>query len=68
MEYRGYLIRPLPAVPTSYNVVTAGQGGKIPAVLDSLFTSPTIAKEAVDDYLRKKEEESNVKASRQTRG
>lgn len=68
MEYRGYIIKPLVAVPTSYHVATAGQGGKIPAVLDSLFTTPTIAKAAIDDYLNKKEEESNAKASRQARG
>lgn len=50
-EYRGFLIGPYKVTPTSYSVATSGQGGKIPKVLESLFTSTGLAKTAIDDYL-----------------
>lgn len=53
--YKGYIIKPYKLMPSSYCVATAGQGGKIPAVLDGLFTSVGIAKEIVDKYLEQKE-------------
>lgn len=59
-EYRGYQIKPDSKFPSNYIVVTAGRGGKIPAVLDSLFTTPSIAKETIDIYLLGKD---NGKAS-----
>lgn len=65
IEYKGYQIKPHAVVPTSYIVVTAGQGGKIPAVLDSLFTTSTYAKEAIDAYLIKREGVKNAKTSSQ---
>jgi negative regulator of replication initiation len=51
--YKGYQIKPHKIMPTCYVVVTDGKGGKIPAVLDSLFTSTGIAKETIDNYLAK---------------
>lgn len=54
-EYKGYLIKPAFKSPTSYCVATAGQGGKIPAVLNGLFTSVGIAKEIIDAYVEEKE-------------
>lgn len=66
IEYKGYQIKPHSLIPTSYVVATSGQGGKIPNVLDGLFTSPTIAKSVIDDYVAKKEE-TNAKTNRQTR-
>ena len=51
IEYKGYLIKPDRDVPTCYVVVTAGKGGKIPNVLDGLFTSPVYAKDAIDKYV-----------------
>jgi hypothetical protein len=55
IEYKGFLITPNRLMPTCYGVATAGQGGKIPKVLESLFTSPSLAKFAIDDYIELKE-------------
>jgi len=54
IEYKGYQIKPHKEVPTMYIVVTAGQGGKIPACLEGGFTTPTLAKEVIDSYTTKK--------------
>lgn len=54
-EYKGYLIKPNKLMPSSYCVATAGQGGKIPAVLEGLFTSVGIAKDLIDAYTISKE-------------
>lgn len=53
-EYKGYLIKPEKDVPSHYVVVTAGQGGKIPDVLSSLYTTRQYAKDAIDLYLSTK--------------
>lgn len=50
-EYKGYLIKPSKVSPMNYAVATAGQGGKIPVVLDSLYTSVGVAMQAIDEYL-----------------
>lgn len=50
-EYKSYQIKPHKQFPNNYIVVTAGQGGKIPAVLDTLFTSRQYAIDAIDLYL-----------------
>lgn len=55
IEYKGFHIKPHKELPLSYIVVTAGQGGKIPDVLSSHFTTPTYAKENIDKYLNTKE-------------
>lgn len=65
MEYQGYLIKAYAPSPMLYNVATAGQGGKIPKMLESLFTSTGIAKAAIDEYLAIKESK-NGKASSQS--
>jgi hypothetical protein len=57
VEYQGYQIKPHREVPTNYIVVTAGKGGKIPNVLDGLFTTPAYAKHAIDNYLASKVKE-----------
>jgi hypothetical protein len=54
ISYEGYYIKPHPHNPKSVVVVTQGQGGKIPACLDGLFTSVGIAKQAIDQYLPNK--------------
>lgn len=54
MEYRGYIIKPSKSMPTLYQVATAGQGGKIPSVLDGLFTSTGIIKSIIDNYVESK--------------
>lgn len=52
--YKGFQIKPHKNHPMSYTVATDGKGGKIPAVLDSMFTSVGIAKEIIDTYLNEK--------------
>lgn len=57
ISYNGYDIKPHKEVPTNYIVVTSGKGGKIPNVLDGLFTTTVYAKEAIDKYLATKVKE-----------
>jgi hypothetical protein len=52
--YSGYQIKPVKETPTLYHVVTDGKGGKIPNVLDSMFTTRQYAKDAIDSYLESK--------------
>lgn len=52
--YKGYQIKPHKAIPTSYIVVTDGKGGKIPDILSGMYTSPVVAKLAIDQYVDKK--------------
>ena len=59
-EYKGFHIKPHKELPFSYIIVTAGQGGKIPDVLSSHYTTPTIAKEQIDKYLSTKVEQKPV--------
>lgn len=58
MEYKGYLINPDKTYPSLLKIAVKGQGGKIPNVLDSLFTSLGTAKSAIDGYLLTKEMKS----------
>lgn len=53
--YKGYIIKPAKISPMNFIVVTEGQGGKIPNVLDSLFTSEGIAMATIDAYLEARE-------------
>lgn len=55
LEYRGYYIKPYKLMPSSYNIATVGKGGKIPAVLEGLFTSVGIAKDCINAYILTKE-------------
>lgn len=50
-EYKSYQIKPHKQYPNNFIVVTAGQGGKIPAILETMFTSRQYAMEAIDLYL-----------------
>lgn len=52
--YKGYQIKPHSKFPNNYIVVTDGKGGKIPAVLDTMFTSTGLAMREVDKYLSRK--------------
>lgn len=56
--YEGYEIKPHREVPTSYIVVTAGKGGKIPNILGGLYTTPSYAKEAIDKYIETKKKDT----------
>lgn len=53
-SYKGYLIQPHKQYPRMLYVATEGQGGKIPNVLTSLFTSYLVAMEAIDKYVEDK--------------
>ena len=54
IEYKEYQIKVSKEFPNCVLVVTAGRGGKIPDVLSGLFTSPSVAKVAIDTYLELK--------------
>lgn len=64
MIYKNYIIKPDKAFPSSLVVATEGQGGKIPAVLEGLFTSYLVAKTSIDTYLETKvrKNEASVKS------
>lgn len=65
--YRGYQVKASPQNPTSLIVVTDGKGGKIPSVLDGMYTSFNIAQRAIDTYLNNKElKETDGKKSNKT--
>lgn len=51
MNHKGYTIKPHAPFPSLYVVVTQGQGGSIPKVLESYFTTTTAAIDAIDKYL-----------------
>lgn len=52
--YEGYQIKPQKEVPTCYVIAYDGKGGSIPNALDGLFTSPSLAVQAIDRYLQSK--------------
>lgn len=59
-EYRGYIIKADKTHPSNCVIVTAGRGGKIPNVLDGLFTSVRVGMQAVDKYLMGKPEKDVI--------
>lgn len=59
-EYRGYIIKADKQHPSNCVIVTAGRGGKIPNVLDGLFTSVRVGMQAVDKYLMGKPEKDVI--------
>lgn len=50
-EYRGYIVRPHLNNPRSLIIVSPGRGGKLPKVLEGLFTDRNTAYQAIDIYL-----------------
>jgi hypothetical protein len=54
IEYKGYQIKPHAQNPTNYIVVTAGKGGKIPDIMNGMFTHPTLIKKLIDAYQESK--------------
>ena len=65
--YRGYQIKPSPLAPNSLIVVTDGKGGKIPSVLEGMYTHSNIAQRDIDLYLDNKElKETDGKKSNKT--
>lgn len=55
IEYKGYQIKPHKEFTTSYVIATVGKGGKIPNVMDGMFTSTGLCKTVIDYYLEGKE-------------
>lgn len=71
ISYKGYYIKPHSSFPSSFIIVTEGQGGRIPDVMKGLFTSTGIAKTLVDSYLEEKakvKERANASKTRATSG
>lgn len=54
ITYKDYLIKSDKHFPSMLVIVTSGQGGKIPKVMESLFTSVGEAKGVIDSYLEGK--------------
>lgn len=63
-EYKGYQIKPFNPVPSSYVIVTAGKGGKIPNVMEGVFTTRAIAMQLIDQYVTAKETENDQKGNK----
>ena len=55
MIHKGYIIKNHPKTPPLKIVVTEGRGGKIPAELSGMYTTETLARDAIDKYVHKKE-------------
>lgn len=54
VEYKDYQIKPHKEFPGQVIIVTAGRGGKIPDVMNGMFTSIGTAKGVIDTYLESK--------------
>lgn len=54
ISYKGYYIKQNQKVPNLHFIVTEGRGGKIPNMLDGMFTSPSVAQKMIDRYLETK--------------
>lgn len=61
-EYQGYQIKPHKQHPKSYIIVTMGKGGKIPAIMEGLFTDRHTAMRIIDSYLASKPRKENKDA------
>lgn len=55
LVYKDYIIKSDSNFPTMLLIVTTGQGGKIPKVMESLFTSVGEAQNVIDSYLEGKQ-------------
>jgi hypothetical protein len=52
--YKGFIIKPASNSPSLLSVATEGRGGKIPKLLEGLFTSHNTVKHTIDLYLESK--------------
>lgn len=62
-EYKGYYIKNDNKTPQLVSVVTVGKGGKIPNVLQGLFTSEKLAMDTIDRYVNGKKDGETVSKS-----
>ena len=63
MNYKGYLITATKGLGSAYEIATEGRGGKIPKIMEGLFTSRGTAMQVIDFYLDSKEKSLNDKES-----
>lgn len=63
MNYKGYLITSAPQSPSLFRVATEGQGGKIPNILQGLFTSRHVVMQLIDGYVEYQKGADNGKTS-----
>lgn len=68
MEYKGYLITPASSGAKCYSIATAGRGGKIPDVMQGVFTSTGVAMQIIDIYLDGKEKKVKTDAEEISKG
>lgn len=54
MKYKEYEIRPHLNNPRSLIIVSPGRGGKIPKILEGMFTDRGTAMRAIDAYIESK--------------
>jgi len=54
ISYNGFAIKPHRQYPNSYEITKEGNGGSIPEVFDTLFTSIGIAKSFIDSYVERR--------------
>lgn len=64
--YKGYILKVHPASPTLLTVATEGRGGKIPKVLEGLFTSKHTVTDLIDQYLASKGGKANAREASAT--
>ena len=61
--YKGYIVKSDKNFPSLLTVATAGRGGKIPAVLEGLFTSFGDVKQVIDTYTEGKDADKEKRQS-----
>jgi len=64
MNYKGYLINPSKTIPNLYSIAVEGRGGKIPNILEGLYTKRDLAKTDIDKYLESKDRENAKERSK----
>jgi hypothetical protein len=62
--YKGYQIKTVENLPRCFTIVTDGRGGKIPNVLQGVYTSVGRAQQQIDTYLISKETSDGKAASK----
>lgn len=55
MQYKGYFVKSDKAFPSMLVITTTGRGGKIPSVMEGMFTSFGDAKHVIDAYTEGKD-------------
>lgn len=68
MVYKGYIISPTSSGAKCYSIATEGRGGKIPKIMEGLFTSRGSAMQVVDYYLASKEKAVTENAKEISKG